>query len=242
MRKKLIFNDPEAVYELIKDESAKDYIDTMGLTTEKIEEFCQNISLNVVRGRNDKSVEEKSNPPLMASYFFYYLYVYQKLPSQTQFSEFYRGLNEQWIRKNISMEQQPGLEARLARFFASIMREFHFYHLVKESNAFEAVTYTLRQDIEYKIDVLMTKDFKDFGVQLRVDTNNSKRYADKKTNKNRGYKKTDATLIDFPFQLREGKVVETKKDNFLFYNDFYIDKLIKIIDTKKDTSITNEAI
>lgn len=238
----MIFNDSEAVYELIKDKSAQDYIDTMGLTSEKIEEFCQNISLNVVRAVNDKSVEEESNPPLMASYFFYYLYIYQKLPSQTHFSEFYRGLNERWIRKNITESQQLGLEARLARFYASIMREFHFYHLVKESNAFEAVTYTLRHDIEYKIDVLMTKDHKHFGVQLRVDTNNSKRYADKKTNKNRGYKKIDAILIDFPFQLREGKVVKTKKDSFLFYNDFYIKKLIKIIDTKKDTAITNEAI
>lgn len=219
----LLLNNDRAVYALMRDKTAAEYIDTMGLTTQLIEEFCRNQELNVSARRNDREIEDKTKPPLMAGYFFYYLYCHQQVPTQKEFGEFYRKLNENWISEKVKPEHMEGLNGRLARFYASIVREFHFYHLIKESGQFEGVSYTLRQDIEHKIDVLVEKEKRKYGIQLRVMTKNSKKYADKKGG--RGYRETDAILVDLPIDLDKAKRIPTLKDTFLFYDSTYIEMI-----------------
>lgn len=222
-RKRLIFNDAKAIYDLLQDKQATEYIDTMGLTTKDIEGFCQSVVLEVRQGMNDYRIENEKKPPLMATHFFYYLYMYQQMPTPKAFAEFYFALNQKWVKENIDKAQKEGLEARIARFYASIVREFHFYHLVKESNMFDKVSYTLKMDIENKIDVLVEKEGLEYGLQLRVGTNNSTRYAAMKSK--RGFAACHAHLIDFPIDLGFCKNVDTQGDTFKFYDDRYLAKL-----------------
>lgn len=226
MRKEeLVLNDEKTVYALMRDKTASEYIDTMNLTTKSIEAFCRKQTLNVSQRQNDWEIEERTSPPLMAGCFFYYLYHYQRLPRPKEFVDFYKTLNEKWVVEKVKPEYMGGLNGRLARFYASIVREFHFYHLIKESGKFDRVSYTLRQDIEHKIDVLVEKDKRKFGIQLRVNTKNSKAFAERKGT--RGYTYTDAVLVDLPIDLNKSKRIKTQKDDFIFYDSTYIDHILQ---------------
>ena len=238
-RDALLFNDPRAVYALMRERTASQYIDPMELSTTMIEDFCSRGTLHVGRRANDAFVEDKTSPPLMVSYFMYYLYCYQSMPTQRQFAEFYRGLNEVWVKTNLTIDQLDAFDGRLARFYASIMREFHFYHLVKEADCFENVCYSLKLDIEEKTDVWVEKDGNAYGIQLRVGTRNAKKYADKKSG--RGFTGTEATLIDFPINLDDAKKVRTQKDVFLFYGDTYIVRLLATIEALVQAGLQKNA-
>lgn len=228
-REKLLFNNEKAIYELMKDKKAEEYIDTMGMTTLEIENFCEEQILDVSRRSRDSKVEDKLNPPLMASFFYYYIYFYQKIPSQIEFQRFYKDLNEKWVKNHITSDLNDSFNGRLARFYASIMREFHFYHIVKESNEFEKVSYTLEDDIRHKSDLVIKEKDKVFGIQLRVKTRNSAKYALKKSG--RGFEDIGIQLIDLPIDLDTAKEIKTKKDKFLFYDEKYIQKIK--VETKK---------
>lgn len=127
------------------------------------------------------------------------------------------------------------IESRLARFYASIMREFHFYHLVKESNLFDKVSYSLKQDIEHKIDCLVEKDKESIGIQLRVKTANAKRYAEKKTQ--RQFEDSGVMLIDVALDFDCAKEVPTKKDSFLFYDVSYIEEIVRELEKREKNHV-----
>lgn len=224
---KLHYNNPKTIYELLKDKPASHYIDTMKLTVADIEGFCSRQVLDVRQKRKDRTVEHAMNPPLMVSYFFYYIDCYQLLPSQETFISFYTALNNKWMRTYVSEIQLEGLRGRLSRFYASIMREFHFYHLVRESGAFEHVSYTLGQDVENKVDVIVQKEETKVGVQLRVLTRDSTQFSSVKST--RGFQDLGITLIDLPIDLRKAKRVPTLQDDFLFYTKADVQELVGTI-------------
>lgn len=230
-RDHLLFNQPRAIYALLKDKPASAYIDTIAYTTQTIEAFCERHPLDVSKRTNDDTIENQTNPPLMASFFYYYIYCYQSLPTQQQFSEFYRALNEKWVKSNLIPTQKEAFESRLARFYASIVREFHFYHLAKESGKFQQVYYTLGQDIENKMDCLVEKEGVKMGIQLRVQTASSKKYAEKKSS--RGFSNSGIYLVDVALDLNHAKHVPTKKDAFLFYDETYINRLLEVLQTEE---------
>lgn len=229
----LILNDPDKVYNKIKSLNAAQYIDTLCLTVNDIENFCRNSELNMSNKLKEEFVEKRCNPPLMASYFYYFIYYHEKLPTQKDFRDFYCRLNFQWIGKKIGLKYRKAFEARLDRFYASIMRDIHFYHLMKEKTSFK-IEFTLENDIEKKLDLLVDNEEELFGIQLRVDTEDSLNYAILKDGRN-AVKAVDVTMIDFPIDLRKAKKVFTKKDHFYFYDEIHIKNLeSEILNKKRD--------
>ncbi|QST02793.1 hypothetical protein IMZ31_19785 (plasmid) [Pontibacillus sp. ALD_SL1] len=222
----LILNDHKKVYQLLKDLDAREYIDPLHLNSCDIETFCEKMKLDMSNREKHETIERKKNPPLMAAYFYYYLYYYKKLPTQKEFKTHYRRCNSTWIYHHIGKVYYKAFEARLDRFYASIMRDLHFYHLAKEEGDFE-IAFTLQQDIEEKIDLLVTFKGQKCGIQLRVGTEDSANYAAMKD----VHIKKETPLVDFPLNLRKALVIPTEKDSFFFYGKSDIQHLKKKIAT-----------
>lgn len=214
MRKEmLILNNPDKLYKTIKTLQAKEYIDTMELNAADIEAFCRDMELDLDNKLKDEYVEKRCSPPLMIAHFYYYIYYYQKLPTQKEFKSFYARLNFQWISSKIGRKYRPALEARIDRFYASAIREMHYYHLVKDIGNVK-LEYTLENDVEHKVDLVVNDAF---GILLRVGTKESLDYSIEKDERMKEKKKYD--FVDMPLDMRKCKRVKTKKDVFFLYSE-----------------------
>ena len=211
----LILNNPDKIYSIIGQLPSKEYIDTLNLTAKEIENFCRESELDLSNTTKDDFVEKRCNPPLMIAHFYYYIYFNEKLPTQKEFKSFYYRLNSLWVRNKIGQRYRKGLDARLDRFYTSVMRELHYYHMVKDIENIK-IEYTLELDVEHKVDLLIDDSY---GVLLRVGTRDSLDYSLKKDDRLRWKHRQVYEHIDVPLDMRNCKQEKTKKDIFYFYSE-----------------------
>jgi len=224
----MIKNDYDKMYAEIADKPSWKYIDPLGLKLNEIEEFCSKMELNVEKKSNVKRVEEKMQVPIMATHFYYYIYHYKKIPTQREFMKFYTNSNQKWVEKNINtIELKKALIGRLSRTYPSLLRDIHFYHVLKESGKFENVLYNLKYDLQGKVDIYIKHEGISYGLQLRTKTKNSDKYYKKKPN--RGSIDPRAVLIDLPISLDDAFEVKTKKQSLKLYGEKQIEQVLNEI-------------
>lgn len=73
-----------------------------------------------------------------------------------------------------------GVKARVYRAYPSLLRDFHFYFLCKDSNMFEDVFYSLRADAYEGIDLKITYKGQQFAIALFVNTARSRMFKSRK--------------------------------------------------------------
>lgn len=231
----LIVNDHQGVYESLKDLSSWEYIDPMGLSVADIENTYQNMTLDVMRKKKDSYIENKLHiAPSMVGYFYYFLKHYGRIPTQIEYIKFYYIANKKWVFEKVDDgNYHEAFFGRLSRFYPSMLRDIHFYHLLKESGQFEKVLFTLKYDLEAKIDIFVRKNGKWYGIQLRTKTYRSDQFYHKK--KHRNAIETKATLIDLPINLQEAEELSTKKDSIKLYGSQHIQQILAYIDEKEKT-------
>lgn len=219
------------IYEFLKEKKSWEFIDTLNITTEYIEKFMKKMSLSVEKREREEFLEKKMKLPSMVTYFYYFLYLHKRIPTQVEYIKFYYKMNKNWVLEQIGEEYHQALIGRLSRFYPSMMRDIHFYHLLKESNQFEKVLFTLKYDLEGKVDVFIKKDGKWYGLQLRTKTKNSHYFYGKK--KDRNMIEVSAELIDMPIDLSIAKSIKTKKEDIKLYSENNITEVIEKIKKSK---------
>jgi len=224
--KKYIIDDHKGVYNELKDILSWNYIDTMNLTTAEIEDFYQSFPLDVVGKEKDDYIEKKLHiEPSMVGFFYYFLKLFNRIPTQNEFIKFYYLTNKKWVKEKVyDVGYHQAFVGRLSRFYPSMLRDFHFYHLLKESNEFTRVLFCLKYDLEAKVDIFVEKNKKWYGIQLRTKTFRSKQfYQDKWKRKPIPVK---ATLIDLPIDLDKAYSLSTKKNSIKLYSTYHINEIL----------------
>lgn len=226
----------EKVYEELCKKHSYEYIDTLNLNSMMIEKKYREDMLNVVGKPRNEEVERKINiKPSFVAYFYEYIRNKKEIPTQKEYITYYWLENERWIFDHLNQEQRKGLYGRLCRFYPSMLRDFHFYHLLRESNEYEKVYYNLKCDLECKADILVKKNGNWYGLQLRTKTRNSDYFYEKK--KSRNVKGLNALLVDVPIDLQKAKEIRTRKNSLKLYgiNELqYIRNIIENIEEKKE--------
>jgi len=228
MREIMIKDNYQKMYNTIEKLSSWQYIDTLKLKVSDIERFCQNLELDVERKANNEKIEIQSQIPIMATHFYYYLYEYKHIPTQKEFISFYIRANEAWIRKNVpTNELKKALLGRLSRTYPSLLRDIHFYHVLKESEKFDNVLYNLRYDLFGKVDIFVQQHGVAYGLQLRTKTANSNKYYIKKPNRHAIPAKS--VLLDLPIDLSQAKSIKTKKNWLKVYDVRKVHEVLSLI-------------
>lgn len=235
----VIVDNHKLVYQTLREKKSWDYIDPMGLTSAYIEKFYQSMKLDVMGKVKDDYIENKLHiAPSMVGYFYYFLHVYRRIPTQAEYIKFYCVANKSWVLKNVSEKgKMEAFIGRLSRFYPSMLRDIHFYHVLKESEEFEKVLFTLKYDLESKVDIFVKKKSRWFGIQLRTMTRRSNEFYEKK--KNRNAVPTSATLIDMPIDLSKAKSIHTKKDAIKLYSNYHVEQLLQNIHNQNIHMVSN---
>jgi hypothetical protein len=236
MSHEIICNDDGKIYTLLKDLKSWDFIDNLDLTAKQIEIFYSKMHLDVEHKERNDYVEKTLKLPGFVSCFYYFIFLYEAVPTQEQYIRFYYYLNKEWIDKNIIDQYDEALKGRLSRFYPSMLRDFHFYHVLRESQHFEKVLFILKYDLEGKVDVFVRKDSEWYGLQLRTKTFNSDKYYKQKPNRNAIAVK--ATLIDLPISLKKAKSLNTLKDSIKLYDSSHIHIALDAIAKLKQPEIS----
>lgn len=219
-------DDHKGVYRELRDKTSWEYIDTIGLTVKDIESFYQASLLDVVGKKKDEHIERKLwIEPSMVGYFYYFLDCYQRIPTQMEYIKFYYLANKKWITKNIGTgDYHQAFFGRLSRFYPSMLRDIHFYHVLKESGQFDKVLFSLKHDLEAKIDIFVKREGQWYGIQLRTKTKRSNEFYEKKKNRNPIH--TEAILIDLPIDLNTAKSLNTRKDSIKLYDTYHVNQVM----------------
>ena len=233
----VIIDDHQRVYQELKELRSWDYIDPIGMSVGDIEQFYQSMNLDVMRKKKDDYIEKKLHiAPSMVGYFYYFIQIYGRIPTQIEYIKFYYLANKQWVMKHIHPgNYHQAFFGRLSRFYPSMLRDIHFYHVLKESGDFEHVLFALKYDLEAKIDIFVKKEKRWYGVQLRTKTRRSNEFYEKK--KDRNPLDTKAVLVDLPIDLSTAKSLQTKKDSVKLYDRTHVDQLLKEIHTYEATNL-----
>jgi hypothetical protein len=222
-----IYNDFIKTYDLLKNQLSWNYIDVLNISVQSLEDFFRTINLDVLRKPKIDYVEDYLNPPSIVCYFYYFLYLYNRIPNQQEYINFYYITNSNWIKKHVGTQYDEAFKGRLSRFYPSMLRDIHFYHLLKESMLFNKVLYVLQYDLDSKIDIFVKTRVKWYGLQLRTKTVRSEKYYNKKYHRN--MIPTKATLIDIPINLDLAKSILTKGNDLKVYSNNHLNKVLEII-------------
>lgn len=224
----IIRNDHQLMYDTLKDKKSWDYIDTLGFRAQDIEESFMTMTLDVRNKKKDQYIENQLHiAPSMVGTFYYYLLTQKRIPSQYHYIKFYCYVHKDWVLREVGKEHYEGFIGRLSRFYPSMLRDIHFYHVLKESKKFERVLFTLKHDLEAKVDCFLRRNGKWYGIQMRTRTRRSDSFYKKKDKRSPIYVK--AQLIDLPIDLTTAKSIQTKKDDIKLYDERHIRQVISCI-------------
>lgn len=221
----LIKNNHKEVFQFVGQLRSYAYIDNLGLTSAKIEQECSKYHLNMSNRTREQAIEKRNDFPSFVAMFYYYIFYYKKIPTQQQYIAFYKFVNRDWVTQHVPKELDVAFEARLSRTYPSLVRDIHFYHVLKESKMFEGVLFTVKLDVHYKIDVLIQVNQKKFGLQLHTKTKNAYKYFAEKEKRTNAI--PNVQLVDVPIDLNTAKNIKTKTDTLKLYTYQHAENIFK---------------
>lgn len=195
---------------------------------EKLEKDISNIKLNFLDIKSDY-VEWGIRIPLFIDTFNMLLDAYKRLPTQKEFVEGYIDEHKEILDSKLSTSDYKALEARLMRSYPSLVRDLHFYTLLKEhKNMFDDFNYSRYNDTEKGVDFSIKYLNKWFYIHCYVGTKRSKK-AKKKKDKRKFMKTfTDGYHLDLILNFND---VKTKKvGDFYLYSKKHLVYLKKIME------------
>lgn len=163
----------------------------------------------------DSSVEYAPNFPNMMYTLWGFICVNRRFPSQTEYAHYFLSTHG----NALSSLDEKAVSARLLRAFPSLIREIHFYALVKESGFFQDVYYSAKLDVEDGTDLSVRCGGNEYGVSCYVHTERSLEYRRRKRSRPRNPK---ANSIELPLDLSSGTTV----NGWTFYNRNHVHVLL----------------
>ena len=212
----------DEVYELKK----------VALTSEDVERQIGSINYNGIyekyREVKDENGVEKENIPYLCPIFYHYIFTNNTVPSPNELIDEYFKIYDNvftpredtiWYRgKNY---KRIAIEARLLRTYPSLIRDFHFYLLLKEAKAFTKVIYSCNEDIAGR-DIKIVHNGQEYIVSLMVQTKRSLFFKKRKNEIRHQYGDNE---IQIKLDLKKAKTI----GDFYVYDKSHIATLIRTI-------------
>jgi len=172
-------------------------------------------------------IEEGIKPPLFIQSFYKFSITKQKIPSQKEFHSFYLENDENY--KFIQTEyltftenEKIYFEKRMNRAYVSIIRDLHVSLVLRERKF--NVIYNMEIDANYGFDIIIiNKNNIRTGFKLRVDTQRSNDYMEKKKRLQKQEKVVDFS-IDFVLADKKCRII----NKVWLYSEDQIKEMIKI--------------
>ena len=177
--------------------------------------------------KDEHGVEKAQFPPIN---FVFYKFVFENdsVPSPREVLDSYFELYSEKVKVSDdsvvvcgTSYNLPALKARILRTYPSLLRDFHFYLMLKECGSFDKVTYSCADDIK-GMDIIIVHKKKKYIVSLFTDT---KRAWNFKKIKNIFRHKYGQNEIKVPMVLNEAD----KCGDFMLYKDKNIKYVQKYI-------------
>lgn len=180
------------------------------LNSKSLEKQLKEIKYTGAGRSRNTNIENSLLPPFIVS-FFSYVFENDYIPNEEDFCNRYLQNIE-----NKSKIEIEGIKNRLLRSYPSIIRDFHFYLKCEESDIFDKVYYSLKEDYFEGLDLSIVYKEARFGVALHVNTKRANSFKEKKYSRHDYQDKKEIKLI---IDLKnEGK----KISNFILYPDSYL--------------------
>ena len=187
----------------------------------------------------DDIAENTKFPPIVAI-FYSFVFDYDNVPSPEELIDLY--LSQDFFsdagpdsitvnyQSKIVTVNKEGLTTRILRTYPSLMRDLHFYFLCVESQKFEYVYYSVKDDFEYGVDVRVNYNGILYEVALLQNTSRAKQFREKKKQRHNG-KNADAIYIELDPD-------ESKRcGDYNLYTEKHVEYLIDEIKKKQEKQI-----
>lgn len=159
---------------------------TCSLTSEKfkniVKEFKYEDLYAKYKAYKDEKRVEKTKFPAINVAFYKHIFENDTVPSPERMLELYFDLYSDRVKVvedkvifNNDEYSLNALKARILRTYPSLIRDFHFYLMVKEANVFDKVTYSCADDIN-GTDVAITHQEVKYTVSLYTKTERSLKF------------------------------------------------------------------
>lgn len=192
----------------------------------KISTFNYDKFYEKYRNSKDETSAEKAQFPAINYVFYTYIFLNTSVPSPQKLIEeyfkIYKGMFG--IHQEQNLVTYKGTEYSystvigiILRTYPSLVRDFHFFLMLKESGLFEQVIYSCKDDIKGK-DITIKHNGKTFELSLFVDTKRSLFYKAIKNIKRHVY---DEKEIQVPVDFKKAD----KCGDFYVYGENDIRKL-----------------
>lgn len=163
----------------------------------------------------DNTVEYAPNFPNMMYTLWGFICAYRRFPSQIEYTQHFLSVHS----NTLTALDENAVKARLLRAFPSLIREIHFYALVKESGFFQDAYYSAKLDVEDGTDLSVRCGGYEYGICCYVDTERSLEYRRRKRSRPRNPK---ANSIELPLDLSSGTTI----NGWIFYNRNHVHVLL----------------
>ena len=195
----------------MKIHNLENTLDNVWLSSKKIEDQIKNYKLSFIQLRVPE-IEYQIKVPIFVHPFYFLVLSEDRIPTQEEFWKEYCNKNKDFLNKlKLTDQQKMGLKARVFRTYPSLVRDIHFGSTIRETDDFDDVFYNETLDVEYGIDLVVSKHKKNLGLNLFTNTKNSIEAREKK--QYRPKKPIDLYCIELPIDFRGSK---TCGDFFLY--------------------------
>ena len=129
--------------------------------------------------KDENNVEREKFPPINYA-FFAYVFGHAKVPDTVELQEIYfemyknafAKMDGERIRYNDRLYSLFALRGRILRTYPSLVRDFHFFLLLREDGSFEEVVYSCKNDINGR-DIIIRHEGREHEVSLFIETSRS---------------------------------------------------------------------
>ena len=201
---------------------------SLDLTVASLEETLQHYKYSGENRLRDPAVEDLVLPPITLI-FYSCIYKTGFLPSDSELveeylnqKEFFSYVPESKVEVTYSgkctVVSLDGLVGRILRTYPSLVRDFHFYLMARESNLFSAVRYSVTDDYGKGVDIKVQYNDKWYNVGLCLSSKRSLFYKAKKAFRHRP---TD--IIHIELQQSEANMV----GDYMLYTKKHLEQIIQ---------------
>jgi hypothetical protein len=203
----------------MKIQNLSNTLDDVWLSSKKIEEQIKNYKLSFMQLRVPE-IEYEIKVPIFVNPFYSFVLREDKIPTQEEFWNEYCSQNKEFFNKvKLTEQQKMGLKARAFRTYPSLVRDIHFGATIRENCDLDDVFYNEVLDVEYGIDLVVSKNNKHMGLNLFTNTKNSISAREKK--QYRPKKQINLNCYEIPIEFKGSKVC----GDFFLYSEREILKI-----------------
>jgi hypothetical protein len=198
-------------------------LDHLKINSTDVCNIIENYKLSFSQTRNQK-VEWGMKFPMFLTPFYKYVYLHNKILTQSEFYDYYISENQTFFAgKNFNEDLIEGLKARLYRTYPSLIRDLHFNLYVKENIPQAQVVYNRKLDVEEGIDQLLLYNNKLFAVNLYTDTARAHIGREKKVNRHTPFE--NVQYLELPVNFKGSLVCGP----FFLYGQSELTKIVNLI-------------